>query len=103
MDLEQEYKIEDEDTYILIINEEGDGINIKDNVDEVNDEDTGRNDDIGAEVELEQAKEEINEWGNAIEDVINNAEADEGAVITDNEEDLGEEDTIENEEIDNKN
>ena len=38
---------------------------------------------------------------NITEDVINNNEADKGAVITDNEEDLSAEDTIENEEIDN--
>ena len=43
------------------MNEDRGGINIGDNVDEGNEEDTGRNDDIGAEVELDQANEEINE------------------------------------------
>ena len=57
MDIEQEDEIEYEYTYILIINEERGGINIGDNVYEGNEEDTGRNDDIGSEVELEQASE----------------------------------------------
>ena len=59
------------------------------------------NGEIGAEVELEQANEEINEEGKIIEDVINKNEADEGAVITGNEENLSAEYTIENEECDN--
>ena len=88
MDLEQEDEIENEDTDIMIINKERGGINIGDNVDEGNEEYTGRYDDIGAEVELDQANKEINEKENIIEDVINNNEADEGDVITDNEEDL---------------
>ena len=76
IDLEKEDELENEDTDILIINDGG------------NKEDTGRNDEIGVEVELDQANNEINEEENIIEDVINNNEADEGAVITDNLEDL---------------
>ena len=76
-------------------------INIGYNVDEGKEEYTGMNGEIGAEVELEQANEEINEEGKIIEDVINKNEADEGAVITGNEENLSAEYTIENEESDN--
>ena len=103
MDLERDDEIEDEDADILIINEERGGINIRDKVDEGNEESTGINDDIGAEEELEQANKEIDEEEKIIEDVINNNEADEEAVITDNKEDLSEEYKIENEERDNNN
>ena len=81
----------------MIINEERGGINIGENVDEGNEENTRRNDDIEEEIELEQENEEINEEEKIIKWVINNNEAYEGAVITDNEEDLSAEDKIENE------
>ena len=60
MHLEREDEIENEDYDIPIINEERGGINIGGNVDEGNEEDTGINDEIGSEVELDQAKEETN-------------------------------------------
>ena len=65
MDFKREDEIEDENTDILIINKKGGGINIRNNVDigfesdEGNEEDTGINDEIGSELEVEHANEEI--------------------------------------------
>ena len=72
MYLEQEYDIEYKDTDILIIIEERGGINIRENVDECNEEYKGKKYDIVVEVELEEANEENIEEEDVIEDVINN-------------------------------